>query len=282
MQLSNSRIFLIMTSLVLSSVMASLDSSFTPIAIPDMIDKLDSSTSEIVWVALGYLIAASGPMLLAAKMADGIGHARFFQIGTLIYSLAMIACAWAPDANTLIAIRFVQGFGMALFLPTTLGILQAANAVGFVMGPIFAGWLLDAYDWTAIFWSRIPFAILAILLAFFALGFKQPFKFSERQKSYDYSGAVFLTFALYGILYGCNKLPVEDNHLEPMVWIIFFLGFLFFGLFLRQEKKHDDPLIDLSLFSKNNEFTKASIAFTSVVDLFKSQLEPTKLCAARL
>ena len=84
--------------------------------------------------------------------------------------------------------------------------------------------MLDAYDWTAIFWSRIPFAILAILLAFFALGFKQPFKFSERQKSYDYSGAVFLTFALYGILYGCNKLPVEDNHLEPMVWIIFFLG----------------------------------------------------------
>ena len=284
MQLSNSRIFLIMTSLVLSSVMASLDSSFTPIAIPDMIDKLDSSTSEIVWVALGYLIAASGPMLLAAKMADGIGHARFFQIGTLIYSLAMIACAWAPDANTLIAIRFVQGFGMALFLPTTfaiatamygpkkrgsaLGILQAANAVGFVMGPIFAGWLLDAYDWTAIFWSRIPFAILAILLAFFALGFKQPFKFSERQKSYDYSGAVFLTFALYGILYGCNKLPVEDNHLEPMVWIIFFMGFLFFGLFLRQERKHDDPLIDLSLFSKNNEFTKASIAFTSVFASF--------------
>ena len=284
MQLSNSRIFLIMTSLVLSSVMASLDSSFTPIAIPDMIDKHDSSTSEIVWVALGYLIAASGPMLLAAKMADGIGHARFFQMGTLIYSIAMIACAWAPDANTLIIIRFVQGFGMALFLPTTfaiatamygpkrrgsaLGILQAANAVGFVMGPIFAGWLLDAYDWTAIFWSRIPFAILAILLAFLALGFKQPFQFSERQKSYDYSGAVFLTLALYGILYGCNKLPVEDNHLEPMVWIIFLSGFLFFALFIQQEKRHPDPLIDLSLFSKNNEFTKASIAFTSVFASF--------------
>ena len=63
MELSKARIFLIMSSLVLSSVMASLDSSFTPIAIPDMIDNLDSSTSEIVWVALGYLIAASGPML---------------------------------------------------------------------------------------------------------------------------------------------------------------------------------------------------------------------------
>ncbi|MCS5654046.1 MAG: MFS transporter [Candidatus Marinimicrobia bacterium] len=273
-----------MSSLVLSSVMASLDSSFTPIAIPDMIDKLDSSTSEIVWVALGYLIAASGPMLLAAKMADGYGHARFFQIGTLIYGLAMIACAWAPDANTLIILRFIQGFGMALFLPTTfaiatamygpdkrgsaLGILQAANAVGFVMGPVFAGWLLDAYDWTAIFWSRIPFAILAILLAFLALGFKHPFRFSERQQTYDYLGAAYLTSSLYGILYGCNKLPVEDNHLDPLVWIIFTLGFVLFFLFIKQERKHPDPLIDLSLFTKSNDFTKASIAYTSVFASF--------------
>ena len=284
MQLSKARIFLIMSSLVLSSVMASLDSSFTPIAIPDMIDKLDSSTSEIVWVALGYLIAASGPMLLAAKMADGFGHARFFQIGTLIYGLAMIACAWAPDANTLIILRFIQGFGMALFLPTTfaiatamygpdkrgsaLGILQAANAVGFVMGPVFAGWLLDAYDWTAIFWSRIPFAILAILLAFLALGFKHPFRFSKRQQTYDYLGAVYLTLSLYGILYGCNKLPVEDNHLDPLVWIIFTLGFALFFLFIKQERQHPDPLIDLSLFTKSNDFTKASIAFASVFASF--------------
>jgi len=284
MELSKSRVFLIMSSLVLSSVMASLDSSFTPIAIPDMIDKLDSSTSEIVWVALGYLIAASGPMLLAAKMADGLGHARFFQLGTLIYGLAMIACSWAPDANTLITLRFIQGFGMALFLPTTfaiatamygpkkrgaaLGILQAANAVGFVMGPVFAGWLLDAYDWSAIFWSRIPFAILAILLAFMALGFKHPFRFSEPQKTYDYMGAAYLTLSLYGILYGCNKLPVEDNHLDPLVWIIFISGFVLFFLFLRQEKSHKDPLIDLTLFSKSNNFTKASIAFASVFASF--------------
>ena len=151
---------------------------------------------------------------------------------------------------------------------SALGILQAANAVGFVMGPVFAGWLLDAYDWTAIFWARIPFAILAILLAFLALGFKHPFRFSERQQTYDYLGAVYLTLSLYGILYGCNKLPVEDNHLDPLVWIIFTLGFVLFYLFIKQERKHPDPLIDLSLFTKSNDFTKASIAFASVFASF--------------
>ncbi|MDH5255162.1 MAG: MFS transporter, partial [Gammaproteobacteria bacterium] len=67
---SRGRVLLIMSALLLSTLMASLDSSFLPLAFPDMIDDLDSSTSEIVWVALGYLVAATGPMLLAARMAD--------------------------------------------------------------------------------------------------------------------------------------------------------------------------------------------------------------------
>ena len=111
-----------MSALLLSTVMASLDSSFLPLAFPDMIEDLDSNTSEIVWVALGYLIAATGPMLLAARMADAFGHVRLFQTGTVIYSLSMIACTFAPDVPVLIALRLVQGLGMALFLPTTFAI----------------------------------------------------------------------------------------------------------------------------------------------------------------
>ena len=69
---------------------------------------------------------------------------------------------------------------------------------------------------------------MAIALAFLALGFKHPFQFTKRQRTYDYLGALYLTVALFGILFGCNKLPVEDNHLDPLVWIIFVFGFVFF------------------------------------------------------
>ncbi len=283
-QLSGGRILFIMTALVLSTVMASLDSSFVPIAVTDMIEDLESSTSEVVWVALGYLIAASGPMLLAARMADAFGHARFFQIGTTVYALAMIACTFAPDITTLIILRIIQGFGMALFLSSTfaigtamygaegrgkaLGILQAANAFGFVLGPLFAGWLLDAYDWRAIFAARIPFAVLAIVMAFLALGFRNTFQFSEKAKSYDYAGAIYLTGALFGILFGCTRLPVEDNHLDPLVWAIFAAGFVLFWMFIRQEKKAPEPLIDLTLFSRSDTFTKAAVGFTALFASF--------------
>jgi EmrB/QacA subfamily drug resistance transporter len=269
-----------MSALLLATVMASLDSSFLPLAFPDMIDDLDSSTSEIVWVALGYLVAATGPMLLAARMADAFGHVRLFQIGTVIYSLAMIACTFAPDVPVLIGLRLVQGLGMALFLPTTfaiatriygperrgraLGLLQAANAAGFILGPIFAGWLLDAYDWRATFASRIPFAILTILLALLALDYRQPMAVPGASRRFDLPGALYLTLALFGVLFGCNRLPVEDNHRDPLVWLVFAGGFLFFWLFMRRERSCAEPLIDLSLFTRSPAFSRACVAFAAM------------------
>ena len=280
MPYSKGRVLLIMSALLLSTLMASLDSSFLPLAFPDMIDDLDSSTSEIVWVALGYLVAATGPMLLAARMADAWGHVRLFQAGTIIYSLAMIACTWAPDVPVLIGLRLVQGVGMALFLPTTfaiatriygpaqrgraLGLLQAANAAGFILGPIFAGWLLDAYDWRATFASRIPFALLGIGLALFALDFRQPMAVADASRRFDIPGAVYLTLALFGILLGCNRLPVEDNHLDPLVWATFVAGFLFLWLFVRRERTCAEPLIDLGLFTGSTAFTRACLAFAAM------------------
>lgn len=277
---SRGRVLLIMSALLLSTVMASLDSSFLPLAFPDMIDDLDSNTSEIVWVALGYLVAATGPMLLAARMADAWGHVRLFQAGTVIYSLAMIACTFAPDVPVLIGLRLVQGLGMALFLPTTfaiatriygpaqrgraLGLLQAANAAGFILGPIFAGWLLDAYDWRATFASRIPFAILTILLALLALDHRQPMAVAGASRRFDVPGALYLTVALFGLLFGCNRLPVEDNHLDPLVWLIFAAGFVSFWLFMRRERTCAEPLIDLSLFSRSAAFSRACVAFAAM------------------
>ncbi len=283
-QFAPGRVRLIMAALLLATAMASLDSSFMPLAFADMIEDLDSSTSEIVWVALGYLVAATGPMLLAARWADAFGHARLFQAGATLYSLALVACTWAPDVEVLIGLRLLQGLGMALFLPTTfviaariygperrgraLGLLQAANAAGFILGPVFAGFLLDAYDWRAIFGSRIPLAGLMIALALIALGFSRPLAVPTASRRFDLPGAACLTGALFGVLYGCTRLPVEDNHLDPVAWAVFGSGFALFALFLRRERRCPEPLVDLSLFSGNPEFARAALAFAAMFASF--------------
>ncbi len=286
--LSGARRITLMLTLVVSTVLASLDSSFVPIAFADMIEDLDTNTATVVWVALGYLIAATGPMLFFSRLGEAIGQVRLFQIGTFIYAVAMSACAYAPNIEWLIVLRIIQGFGMAMFLPSTfaiagqiypqaqrgraLGILQSANAAGFLFGPIFAGFLLDAFDWRAIFSSRIPFALVAIVIALTAFGKKGALIPLKKREHYDVTGAVFLTVAFFGILYGLNRLPVEDNHLEGLVWVITIIGIAFFILFLQQERLNKDPLVDLVLFQKNQAFTKSSIAFAALFASFPVQL----------
>lgn len=267
----------VMSALLLATVLASLDSSFVPIAFPDLIDDLDTATGVVVWVALGYLIAATGPMLFLARLGDAYGYTWLFRAGTALYALAMIACAFAPDIRTLIGIRLAQGLGMAAFLPATfaiatrvyppddrgkaLGILASGNAFGFILGPVFAGWLLDSYDWRALFWSRIPLALLAIVLAFAAVPRARIDPAGRRQAHYDLRGAALLTASFFGLLYGLNRLPVEDNHLDPLVWVVFVAGFVLLYLFVRHEARCEGPLIDVELFASNPVFSKASLAF---------------------
>ena len=286
--MASARRTLIMVALIVSTVLAALDSSFVPIAAADMIDKLQTSTSRVVWVALGYLIAATGPMLFFSRMGETHGHIRLFQIGTVLYSVCMSLCAWAPDIFTLVLLRIFQGVGMALFLPATfaiaaqiypanqrgkaLGILQMANALGFVGGPVFAGYLLDAFDWTAIFWARIPFAALAVAIALLVFGFKSALVPLKKREHMDVAGAVLLTLGFFGVLFGLNRLPVEDNHLDLTIWLVLIAGFIIFILFYRQEQKSPDPLVDFNLFRQSRQFTMASIAFAALFASFPVHL----------
>jgi len=274
----------LMSGLVIATVMGSLDSSFVPLTFQDLIVKLDTSTSVVVWVALGYLIAATGPMLFFARLGDRSSHARLFRLGTLVYGAAMTACGLAPDVAWLIALRCVQGLGMALFLPATfalaaraypanergraLGILASANAFGFILGPLFAGFLLDAYDWRATFLTRTPVALLSVILAFAVVRDPAGSSAARATAGLDQRGALLLTGGLFGLLFGLNRLPVEDNHREPLPWAILLIGLALLALFVRAERRHPEPLVDVSLFAEHPRFSKAALAFTILFATF--------------
>ncbi len=175
----------LLAALLLAVVLGALDSSMLNLAFRELIDDLASSTTVVVWVALGYLIAATAPMMLMARVAETIGHGRSFQIGVVLYGVTTVLCGMAGDVGSLIALRSLQGFGMAMFLPPALalctaahppgqegralGILVAGGAFGLVLGAPLGGWLLDVYGWRPIFLARLPLIVLAVVLALWAI-----------------------------------------------------------------------------------------------------------------
>jgi MFS family permease len=117
-------------------------------------------------------------------VADVIGHVRVFRIGVALTALAFLAGALAPGFGWLLAARVLQGFAGGLVYGTAPGIVtlaaapahrgralgsfNAALALGFAIGPLPAGALVEAFGWRAVFFARLPLA-LAVFAATLAL-----------------------------------------------------------------------------------------------------------------
>ena len=105
--------------------------------------------------------------LFYGPLSDRFGRRPLMLIGLGIFLVASIACALAPNIETLIAARFVQAIGACagpvlgrtvvrdLYGPKDsarmLSYISAAMALAPLLGPVFGGWLSVIFSWRATF-----------------------------------------------------------------------------------------------------------------------------------
>jgi EmrB/QacA subfamily drug resistance transporter len=166
---------------VLGSGIAFLDGTVVNAALPAIANDLDSSLADLQWVLTGYLLALASLILLGGALGDRYGRRRVFVVGTAWFAAASLLCGAAPNVETLIGARVLQGVGAALFTPGSLAILQAsfrederAKAVGAwsglsgvagAIGPFVGGWLVDGPGWRWAFLINVPVAAAVIVIA---------------------------------------------------------------------------------------------------------------------
>ena len=118
-------------------------------------------------------------LLPAGRAADSIGRRTCFLAGLVVFGVASLGCALAPDLPALIGCRAVQAAGAAVLMPTSLGLAlsvfparqrsaavgvwAAVGAVAAGSGPVLGGLLVES-SWRWIFLINLP-VILAVLAA---------------------------------------------------------------------------------------------------------------------
>ena len=133
------------------------------------------------WVVNAYLLPLSALLLLGGAAGDRYGRRRLLVAGVLLFGLASLACAAAPNLVLLLIARFVQGAGAAMLLPNSLAILgqsfsgeakgraigiwAATGAAASAIGPVLGGWLIDAGSWRLAFLINVPLSAAATVLA---------------------------------------------------------------------------------------------------------------------
>ena len=138
---------LIVTGVMAATLMQTLDSTITNVALPTIQGNLGASLDEGTWVVTAYTIAAIVVIPLTPWLQNRFGRKNYFLASIVGFTLASVACGASTVFPMLVISRVVQGaFGGGLlataqsilrdtFPPEKLGISQGVFAFGAIIGP---------------------------------------------------------------------------------------------------------------------------------------------------
>lgn len=292
MEVTQARRWWALTALGFFAFMTNLDGSIVNIAIPVMANSLGVAASRMVWATSVYLIVLSALLLPFGKLGDLIGKPRIFKWGTGGFIIGSVFAGINFGFEWLIFARIVQATGAAMTLANTYGIVTASfsaqergKAMGFVgtfvalgsvAGPAVGGLILAIAQWPVIFWLNVPFGLLALGLALWAMGNGQPTK-----QPFDWLGAGLQAVAIIASFWGLN-LSQTDGFLAPVViGLLGVAGVSVVGFFW-YEARSQTPLMALEIFH-NQIFSLGVLAVFMVfmVQIFTTVLMPFYLEDAR-
>ena len=253
------RKWLILTSVSLGSLMATLDGSIVNIALPAIETDFRIGLNSVEWVVVAYLLVVGSLLLPFGRLGEVLTFKRVYLAGFAIFTVASVCCGASPNAAMLVAFRVVQGVGAAMLMAMgpaivahtfqdhergrALGLNGVSVAIGLSLGPALGGILTQVASWRAIFLINLPIGLLAILWAARVLPSEKPGK----DQSFDVKGAALSGVALFALLLALSD-GQEWGWTSPVV-VGLFIAFVVLGAaFLRVERHSIQPMIDLALF----------------------------------
>jgi EmrB/QacA subfamily drug resistance transporter len=264
------RKWLILTSVSLGSLMATLDGSIINIALPAIQKDFRIDLTTVEWVVVAYLLVVGSLLLPFGRLGEVLTFKRVYLVGFAVFTIASVACGAAPNEGALIGFRVVQAIGAAMIMSMgpaivartfpanergrALGLNGVSVSIGLSLGPALGGILTQAATWRAIFLINVPIGIFAILWAARILPEEEPGK----GQSFDERGAVLSGVALFALLLALSE--GQSWGWTSLTIVALFVAFVVLGTaFVYVERHAMQPMIDLALF-KIRPFTAGLVS----------------------
>jgi len=162
----------------LAMTMAVLDGAIVNVALPVMARDLDVDPSAAIFVVNAFQIAVTAALLPLASLGDILGYRRVYLSGLVLFTLASLACAFAPSLPLLVAARIAQGLGAAGIMSVNIALVRfiypqrsIGRGVGNVAlvvamasaaGPTVGAAILSVASWPWLFLVNLPVGLVAL------------------------------------------------------------------------------------------------------------------------
>jgi MFS transporter, DHA2 family, methylenomycin A resistance protein len=235
-------------------------------AVSAIADDLTLSSTTLAWALNAYLLAVAAFVVLGGQLGDVLGRKRIFVVGMVLYTLAAIVVASSGSAFQLIGGRALQGMGAAILMPATMAILHdafpkekqgrvlgiwgAVGGVAFAVGPLIGGVFTDAISWRWVWWSNVPVAIVALVLARPTL---RGLSGAKKGVRFDFAGIVLLALGLFTAILALQQ-GARWGWGSPSILGLFAIAAVTLTAFALVELRVKEPLVHLRLLA-NRAFT---------------------------
>lgn len=82
-----------------------------------------ASLTTLQWANIAFTMLTGSLVIAGGRLGDLLGRRRVLVTGTVVFALASVVAAGAPNPAVLIIGRAVMGVGAALILPMTLALI---------------------------------------------------------------------------------------------------------------------------------------------------------------
>lgn len=249
---------------ILGSSLAFMEGTIVNLAMPAMQHSLQVNSTELQWVINAYLLTLGSCMLIGGSLGDRFGLRRVFAIGTTIFGVGALACAFAPSFPLLVFARLVQGAGGALLVPGSLALLgmhfeehergraigtwAGASALTTASGPVIGGVLVDHWGWPSVFFLVAPFALLTVVLTLWRVPANRP----QTHRALDAIGAVLLALCLASLIFALVTEGSGARWTYALLAIASAVGFVW------RQRTFASPVVPFHLFASRT-FTGANL-----------------------
>ena len=250
-----------------------VDSTIVNIALPALVRQLGSSTRDLQWVVDAYNLTFAALVLAAGSLGDRYGRKGALVAGLALFGMATATGGLVHSTSSLLVVRAVMGVGAAFIFPATLSIISnlytdrvgrakaigawgAMTGLGVAFGPVTGGFLLEHFWWGSVFVVMAPVAALTLLAGMRFV----PTSRDPATPPLDVVGLALSTLGIGALVYTVIEAP--DRSWTGAATLSGFALAAVIGIaFVGWERRHPDPMLDLSLFG-NLRFTAASGSVT--------------------
>ncbi len=284
---------------LVAGFMTLLDISIVNVALPSIQTGLGAGQNALSWIVSGYALAFGLLLVPAGRLGDARGRRPSFEVGLALFTVASIACGFAPTAALLVVGRLVQGFAGGVLTPQVSGLIQqlfrgqergkafglfgAVVGISTAVGPLLGGAIISVFGthsgWRYVFFVNAPIGVVALLLAHRLIPHTARTG-ARRDSDLDPVGVALLAAAVT-----CVLLPlIEQRTWHSSVRLLLYpAAALLLAAFLAWEVRHGrrggEPVVDLALFERRSYTLGAGVGllyfagFTGVFFIYTQYLQ---------